>query len=310
VEGWHGFDKQARGGEPEHGGRNRNVLNVLRELAALGPRSAASDVPPGELVRVRGQLMRVAVLGDGPPLLLLNGIGGNLDMWQPVVDRLPGRTLVLLDLPGTGASPPAVVPMRMRGYAALVVGLLDTLGIPRADVLGYSWGGALAQQLAHQAPSRVRSLVLGATMPGVGGQAPSPLAMALMATPARYYCRTYLRLVAPYIFGSAPGRAADSMHGAARMSRPPSMTGYIQQLSAITGWSSRRWLRTVDIPTLVLAGGRDPLVRPRNARILARAIPGARLHMVDGGHLFLLEQPENVCPIIEDFLAGRDVSMA
>lgn len=271
--------------------------------------------PPIRWVRVGTARIRVAVLGPPlepgtPPLVLVNGIGANLEMWQPIVERLPDRTLVLFDIPGTGESPPLHLPMRMRGYASLVVALLDELGIEQADLLGYSWGGALAQQLAHQAPTRVRSLVLGATMPGLGGQPPRPWVMALMATPARYYSRTYLRLSAPYIFGSAPGKAADSALGDARVSRPPSLLGYSQQLAAITGWSSRGWLRTITAPTLVLGGRYDPLVRPKNARILAGAIPGARLHVVDGGHLFLLEQPDDAVPVIEDFLSGRDVGGA
>ncbi|HEU0101160.1 MAG TPA: alpha/beta fold hydrolase [Mycobacteriales bacterium] len=256
-------------------------------------------------VQVGPARLRVSVIGDGPPLLLANGIGANIEMWQPVVERLPGRRLVLFDMPGTGQSPPLHVPRRMRGYAAIATGLLDELGIERADVLGYSWGGALAQQLAHQAPDRVRSLVLGATMPGLGGQPPSPLVMALMATPARYYSKTYLRLASPYIFGRAGGEV-DSRHSQNRVARPPSTLGYLHQLAAITGWSSRRWLSTLSVPTLVIAGSRDPLVRPRNARILARAIPGARLHIVDGGHLFLLEQPDEAVPVIEDFLLEQD----
>ena len=262
--------------------------------------------PPVRWERVGTARIRVSVIGSGPPLLLCNGIGANIEMWQPVVERLTGRTLILFDMPGTGQSPPLLGPLRMRGYAHLVERLLDELGFDRVDVLGYSWGGALAQQLAHQAPERVRSLVLGATMPGLGGQPPSPLVMTLMATPARYYSRNYLRWAAPYIFGSAPGAAADSAHGTARVSRPPSMLGYVHQLSAITGWSSRRWLRTLTVPTLVMSGARDPLVRPRNARILARLIPGARSHVVEGGHLFLLEQPEDACPVIEAFLAEQD----
>ncbi len=280
--------------------------------SSLRPRSAKAPPPPAwkppfRWVRVGTTRLRVAVIGTGPPLLLINGIGANIEMWEPVVQHLPGRRLVLFDVPGTGQSPALHLPMRMRGYAKLVVELLDELGIEQADVLGYSWGGALAQQLAHQAPSRVRSLVLGATMPGLGGEPPAPWVFALMATPARYYSKTFLRLSAPYIFGSAPSKAADSTHGSARVARPPSPLGYLQQLSAITGWSSRPWLRTLTAPTLVLGGARDPLVRPRNARILARLIPGARLHVVDGGHLFLLEQPEEACPVIENFLAGREV---
>lgn len=249
--------------------------------------------------------VRVAQFGDGPPLLLLNGIGGNLDMWEPVIRRIPDRRTIAFDMPGTGGSPPLRRPVRMQGYAALVVRLLDELGIERADVLGYSWGGALAQELAHRAPDRVGAMVLGATTPGVGGQPPAPWVMAAMATPARYYSRTYLRVLSPMIFGSAPDDAADSSHGRARLRKPPSLVGYSQQLYAISGWSSRPYLRTIPHPVLVLAARRDPLIPSRNGRILAREIPDARLHEVDGGHLFLLERADEGCAVIRAFLAER-----
>lgn len=256
-------------------------------------------------MRVGNATLRVATWGQGPPLLLLNGIGGNVEMWEPLATALPGRHLIMIDMPGTGGSPALRKPLLMRGYARLVVEVLEQLGITNTDVLGYSWGGALAQQLAHDAPSRVRALVLAATTPGLGGQPPAPWVIALMATPARYYSRTYLRVVAPLVFGSAP-MAADAASGAARRRRPPSWPGYGQQLYAISGWSSRRWLRRLDVPVLVLAGSRDPLAPPRNSRILARSIPGARLRVVDGGHLFLLEQPEEGCRSIEVFLQDQD----
>lgn len=267
------------------------------------PRDGTEEA--GRLLRVGGATVRVATSGDGPPLLLLNGIGGNVEMWQPVVDRIAGRRLVMLDMPGTGNSPALRVPRRMSGYAELVIAVLDELGIERTDVLGYSWGGALAQELARTAPGRVRSLVLAATMPGLGGQPPPPWVVALMATPARYYSRSYLRLVSPIVFGSVPA-AADSPSGEARRRRPPSLLGYAQQLYAISGWSSRPWLGRLDVPVLVLAGSRDPLVPQRNGRILSRSIPGAQLRVVDGGHLFLLEQPEEGCLAIEEFLGRQD----
>lgn len=269
----------------------------------MSSRRAAVGEP--RTVDLDGVAVRVAEHGDGPPLLLLNGIGGNMDMWEPVVRRIPDRRIVVFDAPGTGGSPALRRPMRMAGYAALVVRLLDELGVERPDVLGYSWGGALAQELAHRAPERVGALVLGATMPGVGGQPPAPWVIAAMATPARYYSRTYLRLVSPLVFGSAPDAAADSSHGAARLRKPPTLRGYSQQLYAISGWSSRPWLRTLRAPVLVLAARRDPLIPSRNGRILAREIPGARLHEVDGGHLFLLERADEAVAIVRDFLAER-----
>lgn len=265
----------------------------------------ASWPPQFQELSLDGTRVRAATSGQGPPLLLVNGIGGNIEMWEPVVRRITDRRLIMFDVPGTGGSPALLLPTRMRGYAALVVRLLDELGIGRADVLGYSWGGALAQELAHRAPDRVGAVVLGATTPGLGGQPPAPWVLALMSTPARYYSRTYLRLITPLVFGTAPGAAADSSHGRARLRKPPTLLGYSQQVYAITGWSSRWWLRSLCAPVLVMAGARDPLIPARNGRILAREIPDARLHMVDGGHLFLLEQSDQACDVIRGFLAER-----
>ena len=283
----------------------------LRAAAGRGERGGtASDWADVRTVRLGRTRVRVATAGEGPPLLLLNGIGGNIHMWGPVVRRIPGRRLVMFDAPGTGGSPGLRRAIPMRGYAALVVRLLDELGLDRTDVLGYSWGGALAQELLHRAPERCGAVVLGATMPGVGGQPPAPWVIGLMATPARYYSRTYLRLVSPLVFGSAPDTAADSSHGQARRRRPPSMLGYSQQLYAISGWSSRPWLRRLRAPVLVLSATRDPLIPVRNARILANDIRGARLHLVEGGHLFLLEQADEACAVVRAFLAEHGVAAA
>lgn len=81
--------------------------------------------------------------------MLVNGIGGNIEIWEPLALRLPGRQLIMIDMPGTGGSPARRLPLRMSGYAMLVVAVLDQLGIERTDVLGYFWGGALAQQLVR-----------------------------------------------------------------------------------------------------------------------------------------------------------------
>lgn len=251
-----------------------------------------------------GRRLRVAIHGDGPPLLLLNGIGGNIEMWAPLVAQLPGRQVLMLDFPGTGASQPLRRVRRMAGLARLVVEVLDALDVPHADVLGYSWGGALAQELARSYPDRVRSLVLAATIPGLGGQPPAPWVLAAMVTPVRYYSPTYLRLISPLVFGTRlRGHEADHR---ARQDRPPSVRGYSQQLYALTGWSSLPWLRQLSMPTLVLSGEGDPLSPARNGRLLAGRIPGARLRRVPGGHLFLLQQPERGAHLIEDFLGEQD----
>lgn len=278
----------------------------MHRVSSDGVGAGGAAWPPVySTVRVGPATMRVAVTGEGPPLLLLTGIGANIEMWEPTARHLPGRRLVMLEMPGTGSSPALRTGLRMRGYAHLVTQVLDALELDRVDVLGYSWGGALAQQLARQAPQRVRALVLAATSPGLLGRPPAPWVLALMSSPARYYSRTVLRLTAPLIFGTSPHAAADSSHGQARLHRPPSLLGYAQQLYAISGWSSRGWLRQITRPTLVIGGRHDPLIPPRNAEILAAGLPDARLELVDGGHLLLLEDPAHSCALILDFLRTR-----
>lgn len=274
-------------------------------MTVTSSQAAACLIASTRRLRLSGAIVRVAVCGQGPPLLMLNGIGASIEMWQPLAQRLPGRQLILVDVPGTGESPPLPRRLRIPGYARLLVELLDALCIEQTDVLGYSWGGALAQQLARGAPERVRSLVLAATIPGLGGQPPAPWVLALMATPARYYSRTYLRYASPLMFGSPPA-SADAAAADARLRRPPSLRGYAQQMYAITWWSSRLWLRQITVPTLIVAAAGDPLVPRRNARILAHAISGAELSMVEGGHLFLHEHPEQAAKVIQTFLAKQD----
>ncbi|MHB8690828.1 MAG: alpha/beta fold hydrolase [Solirubrobacteraceae bacterium] len=250
--------------------------------------------------------LRIATTGDGPPLLLLMGIGGNLEMWKPLARQLPGRRLIAFDAPGTGESSIGRL-RRMHGLADLAVELLDALALDAVDVLGYSFGGALAQELAHRHATRVQRLILGATMCGLGGIPARPDVYLHMSHPLRYRSPRYLRWVSPHIYGGRARRPQPASAGndgmAARLARPPSTLGYLSQLVAISGWSSLPWLPSLRMPVLILAGDDDPIIPLVNARILNWRIPSARLHVVQGGgHLFLLDQTEDVIAAIESFL--------
>ena len=141
--------------EADHSGRT-GPLRVL----AQGPRRRSAM----RTLTVSGRNLRVAVRRGNPkwpPLLLCNGIGARLEMLEPLVSALePEREVVRFDMTGIGGSPAPVIPYHMTTLAPLVTGLLDQLGYQRADVLGISWGGGLAQHLAVQSPGRVRRLVL------------------------------------------------------------------------------------------------------------------------------------------------------
>jgi poly(3-hydroxyoctanoate) depolymerase len=256
-------------------------------------------------IEVAGLRLRVGRRGAGRPLLLITGIGAHMDMWAPFARLADDRELIAFDAPGAGLSQRPRLPLRMPGLARIVEELLDALALERVDVLGYSFGGAVAQELARHAPDRVRRLVLCATGPGLGGSPPRPAAALMLATPARYYHPRLLALTVPHIAGGRTAREPDVLttQAAARLHRPPDPLGYAYQLYAVAGWSSLPWLHRVGHPTLVVAGEDDPSVPVRNARLLAARLPDARLHVVDGGgHLFLLDEPENVVGPIRNFL--------
>jgi poly(3-hydroxyalkanoate) depolymerase len=257
----------------------------LRQLKLCGHRIRAA-VWPGSARRV--------------PLLLFNGIGANLELLAPLADRLADIEMIAFDAPGVGGSGPARHPYRPWQYALLATRLLDELGYRRkVDVLGVSWGGAMAQQFAFQARSRVRRLVLAATSAGVLMVPGRPSALASLAGPRRYLDSGYLERHFEALYGDQSG---GSDH-AARTS-PPSRTGYLFQLLAGFGWTSVPFLPLIRHETLVLAGSRDRIVPAINARFLAALIPRARLRIVDGGHLFLMSQAAQVMPVIDEFLAA------
>ncbi len=254
-----------------------------------------------------GVRLRTSVRGNGPPLLLITGLGANLELAGPFERELTARGVQVIgfDAPGIGQSTPYHRPRRMPGFARTVERMLDALGYDRVDVLGVSLGGVVAQQLAHQAARRVRRLVLAATGPGLGGVPGSPRALLALATPRRYYQPDYYRSIAGRVYGGDARNDPDaSLHGSlARFIERPSALGYLGQLYAISGWTSMPWLWTLRQPTLVVSGDDDPIVPLVNGRILARWIPDARLHVVrGGGHLFLLERPAQMAALVSGFL--------
>ena len=254
---------------------------------------------------VGGQKLRVGVRrGDKTrrPLLFFNGIGANIELVQPFLDALQGPEAIVFDIPGVGGSPAPKLPYRPSMLARLSARLLDQLGHAQVDVIGVSWGGALAQQFAFQQSKRCRRLVLAATSPGHLMVPGKPSVLLKMISPRRYKDENYLKRVAGDIYGGAMRASPDLVGRHLRHVKWASDYGYYLQLAAGFGWSSLPWLALLSQPTLVMAGTDDPIVPAINGRILARLIPDARLVTIDDGHLFLLTSARQSADIIADFL--------
>jgi poly(3-hydroxyalkanoate) depolymerase len=254
---------------------------------------------------VGGQTLRVGIRpGDKTrPLLLFNGIGANVELIEPFLDAFKGPEAIVFDVPGVGGSPAPRLPYRPSTLARLSARLLNQLGHAQVDVLGVSWGGALAQQFAFQQSKRCRRLVLAATSPGHLMVPGRPSVLLKMATPRRYKDPDYLRRVAGDLYGGALRNSPDGVGRHLRHIRWSSDYGYYLQLAAGLGWSSLPWLPFLSQPTLVMSGTDDPIVPSINGRILAKLIPDARFVTIDDGHLFLLTSAKQSAGLVSDFLS-------
>lgn len=239
-----------------------------------------------------------------PPLLLLNGLGANIELARPFIDALEGPAIIIFDVPGVGGSPTPPSPYRPAGIARIAARLLDHLGYDQADVLGVSWGGAVAQEFAFRHRARCRRLVLAATASGALMVPGSPSVLLKLATPRRYVDRTHAHRVAGEIYGGAFRYDPERVEHTLRHVRFSSRGGYYLQLAAAFGWTSLPWLWTLAQPTLILAGADDPIIPLINARIMQWLIPDARLEVLDCGHLFLVTQPQASARLVDAFLAA------
>lgn len=250
-------------------------------------------------VRIRRQQ------NPGTPLLLLNGLGACLEAWEPLTKRLMGRDIIAVDHPGCGLSSPPNHIMSMSEIAEFYIDVLDSIGVEKADVLGFSFGGTIAQMIAHEYPDHVNGLILAASAPGAGGFPADPFTLMTASNPLRYMVPLVREMAAPVIYrgrcGRNPRLFEDELAG--WDAQRTTLLGVGAQIAAFSQWSSLPWLATVQHPTLVLGGEEDPMAPVANSRLMAGILPNAEFHEIaEGGHLFPFDRPEWTAPLINDFL--------
>ncbi len=261
---------------------------------------------------VNGHRIKVAIRPgtkiNHDPLLVCNGIGAN---WEVVMEAFkninPDIEVISFDMIGTGSSSVPILPYRIKGLAKMTRQILKQLGYRKVNVLGISWGGGLAQQMAYMYPNICSRLILVSTTPGVIMVPGRPSVLLKMLTPMRYWSTSYMKKVAGSIYGGMFRTKPELVKKLTKKLRPNSVWGYLLQLSALSRFTSLRWLGKIQQPTLVMVGDDDPIVPVINSKILASRIPNAKLWILEGGgHLFLLAQQEISHPVIEDFILKTD----
>lgn len=261
----------------------------------------ASTEVQHEQIHLRGLNLHVQLSGEGPPLLLYSGIFADVHLWEGLLPYLQGFRTIAFDPPGVGKSQLPKIPMNMFTLAELGTMVLDLLEVPKAHVLGASFGGAVAQQMAFLHPSRVDKLVLVSTSYGGFALPGSPKAFYHFCNPNSYRPGMAEKTAGPMFGGRL--REEPELINTLHMSKPQSLRHAFFRYVPLWGWTSLPWLWALKQPTLVVAGDDDPVTPLTNHKIIGRMIPNSRLHVVPGGgHLVLMDSPERVGPVVAEFL--------
>ena len=288
---------------------------ALASLVLAVPSPAASVVLDVQHVDAAGTSIAYASVGRGSPLLLLNGTGSPMAEWDPALLAAlsEGRRVIVFDYPGLGRSGPADAAVRFPAMADDAAALIEALDLGRPDVLGWSMGGFIAQQLAIRHPGSVDRLVLAGTNPGGPSTLLGPAWVQEADSDPSGSDAAYLRTNYPRTPAArAAGRAfLDRLAQAVNSGRYPDEATPVRTYDAMVR-AEDPWLRSganlealadVTAPSLVITGADDVITPAANSRVIAATIPGARLRLVPGaGHSFLFQHPRRVARLVLDFL--------
>jgi pimeloyl-ACP methyl ester carboxylesterase len=226
------------------------------------------------------------------PLILLEGLGGDLAGWRRNIPTLAGELrVVAFDFRGNGRSDPPPADATMAIFVEDTLAVMDEVGVPAAHVYGQSFGGMVAQQLAVDHPDRVRSLILAATHPGHRHAVPSRVRVPKGRPWEALYSQAFLR--------KHPDQVAEDLRSGTAQPEEAARRQWLA-MQAFDPWDR---LPSIGVPTLVLHGTEDRTIDPANARLLAERIPGARLVLLPGaGHVYHAEQPVEADRAVLEFV--------
>ena len=280
---------------------------------------------PLEKVHVGDIEMAYKMFGKGDPILLIAALGMSMDGWDPTILRelSSNHTVIIFDNRGVGNTTAGTKQFSIQQFANDSAGLLDALKIQKANVLGYSMGSFIAQQLTLTHPEKVDRLVLVSST--CGGKENIPISPAdlelgkkllssivnntsiepqeIKTVISNSFGPTWIKQH-PNFLESIPTNPKDLL--------PSGMNPdtYIQQNNIVQNWKSTNWsgvcseLPNISKPTLVMTGTEDVTIPAANSLIIAEKIPGAWLVQIkDAGHAVPDQYPDEVGNILETFLS-------
>lgn len=244
------------------------------------------------------------VHGNGPPLLLIHGLGYARWGWEPLVPRLAEHhRVIVFDNRGVGESDVPAGPYTARTMMGDALAVLDAAGVDAVHVVGTSLGGMIAQELAARHPDRVDRLILLSTTPGGPAAFPMPpVTVELLSRAATMEPEVVLRSFVENALGADPDPGIVDRILTHRLANLQDPAGW--QAQAAAGTTFDPGPLSIAAPTIVIHGADDRVVDVRNAHLLGERIPGARVETVPGGHLVFWEDPDRVADLIESFLAA------
>jgi pimeloyl-ACP methyl ester carboxylesterase len=292
---------------------------LVAAVLALGAPSgaAAAELGPVQHVAVNGMSVGYRTGGSGFPLIMVMGRGATMAEWDPqlISELIGNHRLIVFDNRGVGTTDnPSTQQLSVQQMAEDTLGLASALEIPRFDLMGWSMGGYISQQVTLDAPSRVRRLVLCATDSGGSNYVPPIAPIAKILTNPEGVTTAQLFALS---FPPTKAGVAGAVNYMSRVATQPDLVPEsftIPQATmegqevATAGWKSASGgsyeeLPTIRQRTLVLWGSLDFPVRPKNDRILVRRIPRARGEVFKGaGHAFLFQDAARVGGTIDGFL--------
>ncbi|HEX4483561.1 MAG TPA: alpha/beta hydrolase [Solirubrobacteraceae bacterium] len=264
----------------------------------------------GRTIAIDGRSFAWRALGEGPPLLLVNGYAASSADWDPALLAVLAHSFELIcpDNRGTGVSElGAADALTVDAMAADLERLLDALELERAAVVGWSMGGYVSQRLALRAPARVTALTLLASAPaGPSGVLGEPAARRALVDHSGTPREQASRLIS-LLFPPAVAARVDSEFGevvaAARSELSPQTLAAQERVLGEWHSQAQRAPGADAPPVLVICGGEDAVLPPANGEALAAFWPGARVvQIAGGGHAFMAQEPERVAHLIEAFV--------